>query len=91
MFLRHTPSYPAHQLFLPCLLQTLDISYVRGPRPAWLCLRSLSFLRGAFQGRLVSLKRFLLFCLQELLVVRLEPDDVDFDPLGGVDGLHQQP
>lgn len=44
-----------HQLFLS---PTLDISFVGEPQPAWLPLRSLSFLRGAFQGTLVSLKRF---------------------------------
>lgn len=89
MFLCHILTYSVHQLFLS---PTLDISFGREPQPAWLPLRSLSFRgRGGISGHTGIFEKILLFCLQELLVIRLEPVDVDFDRVGGVDGLHQKP
>lgn len=94
MFPHHTPSYPVHQLFLLCLLQTLDISCVRGPQPAWLIPRVTKLPEGGISGQTGIFEKVLLFCLQELLVIQLEPVDVDFDALGvsmGFTSNHKRP
>lgn len=60
--------------------------------PASLAMPQVTKLpEGGISGQTGIFEKVLLFCLQELLVFRLEPDDVDFDPLRGVNGLHQQP
>lgn len=46
---------------------------------------------GGISGQSGIFERILLSCLRGLLVLRLEPVDIDLDHLGGVDELHQQP
>lgn len=72
-----------HQLFLS---PTLDISFVGGT-PASLATPQVTELpAGCISGHTSIFEKIPLFCLQELPVIRLEPVDVDFDHLGGVDG-----
>lgn len=59
--------------------------------PASLATPQLTVLReGGISGQIGVSEKILLLCLRELLIC-LEPVDADFDHLGGVRGLHQQP